>query len=86
MYQTLVKKYGDPEIISYVALVGENLPDNCLRINAQSAGVNFADLLLAQGKYQVRPKLPFAPGLEVSGTVIEIGNKVTEFKVGDRVM
>ena len=38
-----------------------------------------------QGEYQVKLKLPFVPGSEVSGTVVECGPGVTRFKPGDRV-
>ena len=38
-----------------------------------------------QGQYQVKPKLPFIPGAEVSGKVIEIGKDVRTVKVGDLV-
>jgi NADPH2:quinone reductase len=44
-----------------------------VRVAARAAGVNFADVLMVQGKYQVRPELPFVPGFEVAGTVEEIG-------------
>ena len=44
-----------------------------------------ASLLSKQGQYQVKPKLPFVPGSELSGTVTEVGTKVKSLKVGDRV-
>ena len=42
-----------------------------VRIGVHAAGVNFSDLLIIQGRYQLRPDLPFAPGAEVSGEVLE---------------
>ena len=54
-------------------------------IKVFSSGVNFPDGLLVQGKYQLKPPLPFTPGMEVSGEVLNIGSEVTEFKIGDRV-
>ena len=54
-------------------------------IKVFSSGVNFPDGLLVQGKYQLKPPVPFTPGMEVSGEVLSIGSKVTEFKIGDRV-
>ena len=59
-------------------------PDDIL-INVFSSGVNFPDGLLVQGKYQLKPPVPFTPGMEVSGEVFKIGSEVTEFKIGDRV-
>ena len=54
-------------------------------IKVFSSGVNFPDGLLVQGKYQLKPHVPFTPGMEVSGEVLSIGSEVTEFKIGDRV-
>jgi NADPH2:quinone reductase len=49
------------------------------------AGVNFADLLMAEGRYQERPDLPFTAGMELSGTVLAVGPKVDGVFVGDRI-
>lgn len=54
-------------------------------IDVRAIGCNFFDILITQGKYQVRPELPFSPGAEVAGTVREIGDGVDRFSVGDRV-
>ena len=56
-----------------------------VRIHIQAAGVSFATSLVVQGKYQRKPPLPFTPGTEVAGVVIETGPQATRFKVGDRV-
>lgn len=55
-------------------------------IDVKAAGVNFPDILLVEGKYQMKPPLPFIPGGEVSGTVSAIGEGVQGFKLGDRVV
>ncbi|MEQ8389757.1 MAG: NADPH:quinone oxidoreductase family protein [Thalassospira sp.] len=55
-------------------------------IDVAACGVNFADTLILQGKYQKRPKTAFAPGFEVSGTVQSVGDGVDNIAVGDRVM
>lgn len=54
-------------------------------IDIAAAGVNFADTLLVAGKYQVKPDLPFSPGLEIAGVVATIGDGVKGLAVGDRV-
>ena len=54
-------------------------------IDVRAIGCNFFDILMAQGKYQVRPPLPFSPGGEVAGTVRSIGSGVTGLAPGDRV-
>ena len=60
--------------------------DNEIRIAVHAAGCNFADTLQIQGLYQTKPPLPFTPGLEVAGEVLELGSAVTYLAVGDRVM
>ena len=56
-----------------------------VRIAIAAAGINFADLLMIEGKYQQRPDPPFSPGLEAAGTIVECGAEVTRVKPGDRV-
>ena len=57
-----------------------------VRIAVKAAGINFADILMVQGKYQVKPDLPFSPGLESAGTVEEVGPGVEGLAPGDRVL
>ncbi len=55
-------------------------------VKVRNAALNFPDLLLIAGKYQAKPPLPFTPGLEVAGTIDEIGPGVSGFTVGQRVI
>jgi NADPH2:quinone reductase len=57
-----------------------------LGIDVKAAGCNFFDILIVQGKYQVKPPFPFIPGGEIAGVVREVGNGVSGFKQGDRVL
>lgn len=57
-----------------------------VRIRTAAAGLNFADLLISAGKYQVKPQPPFVPGFELAGTIEAVGDGVAQFKPGDRVM
>jgi len=54
-------------------------------IDVAACGVNFADTLIVQGKYQEKPDLPFAPGMEISGRVREVGEGVEHLRPGMRV-
>ena len=57
-----------------------------VRIRVAAAGVNFADTLFIVGKYQEKVEPPLVPGMELAGTVVEVGAAVTALAVGDRVM
>jgi len=54
-------------------------------VETHAAAVSFMDLLMAQGKYQMRPELPYVPGSDAAGIVVAVGERVTRFRVGDRV-
>lgn len=56
-----------------------------VRIRTQAVGISFATSLVVQGKYQRKPPLPFVPGTEVAGIVVECGPEVTRFQPGSRV-
>ena len=71
----LVDDWADPE-----------LGDHDVLIEVKAAGLNFPDVLIIQGKYQIQPELPFIPGAECSGVVTAVGANVTRYKVGDRVL
>ena len=55
-------------------------------VRVHACGVNFADTLIVQGKYQERPELPFVPGSEVAGEVVALGEGVKGIALGQRVM
>src|SRR5262245_8268593 len=57
-----------------------------LLIDVKATGVNYADSLMVAGRYQTRPDFPFSPGLETAGVVVRVGEGVTRFAPGDRVM
>ena len=54
-------------------------------IAAEAIGVNFPDGLIVQGLYQMKPPLPFVPGMEVAGRVVGVGPDVRTVRPGDRV-
>jgi NADPH:quinone reductase len=57
-----------------------------VRVRVLAAPANFPDVLLCRGEYQVRPELPFTPGVEACGEVLALGAEVAEVAVGDRVV
>jgi NADPH2:quinone reductase len=60
-------------------------PDDVV-VEVKASSLNFPDTLLVQGLYQVKPPLPFSPGMELAGIVKEVGSAVRGTKVGDRVI
>jgi NADPH2:quinone reductase len=60
--------------------------EGTLKVEVRAAGCNFFDILMVQGKYQVKPPFPFVPGGEISGVVRELGVGVEGFEVGDRIL
>jgi NADPH2:quinone reductase len=70
-----------------LAELPEPEPGACgVRIRVRAAGVNFADGLMLQGRYQERPPLPFTPGLEVAGEIEAVGAGVQGLAPGQRVL
>lgn len=57
-----------------------------VRIRLKACSINFPDILMVQGKYQLKPDLPFSPGMEGSGLITQLGADVTDLKIGDRVV
>lgn len=57
-----------------------------VRVKVVCCGMGYVDALVALGKYQVKPPVPFTPGQEIAGVVDAVGADVSALKVGDRVM
>lgn len=55
-------------------------------IQVEAAALGFPDLLMTHGGYQHKPPLPFVPGMELAGEIVAIGDAVTGFKLGDKVV
>jgi NADPH:quinone reductase len=55
-------------------------------VRVLAAPANFPDVLMCRGAYQVKPPLPFTPGVEVCGEVVAVGPEVTAYTGGERVM
>jgi NADPH:quinone reductase len=86
MRAVLCKEWAGPEKLVVEDVASLTIKDGAVRIAVHAVGINFADLLLISGTYQEKPPFPFTPGMEVSGTVAEVGAGVSSLKVGDRVM
>jgi NADPH2:quinone reductase len=60
--------------------------DGEVLVRVHAVAANFPDVLLCRGEYQVKPALPFSPGIELVGTVTALGPGVSGFALGDRVL
>ncbi len=86
MRAIICKDWGDPANLELGELPEPELGPDQVRIRMRAAGVNFADSVLVRGNYQEKPSLPFAPGLEGAGEIMEVGDGVEGLAPGDRVM
>ncbi len=84
MRAVLCKALGEPLSVGTIERMKPD-PDE-VAVAAKAVGLNFFDTLIIAGKYQVKPELPFSPGGEIAGVVVEVGANVASIKKGDRVM
>ena len=79
-------KIGGPEVLDYINYnLNDNLKDNEVRIKQTSIGLNYIDTYHRSGVYPLNLDFPICPGIEAAGEIIKLGNKVSNFKIGDRV-
>lgn len=86
MRAVLCKELGPPESLVVEEVPSPEVGPKQVLIKVGGCGVNFPDTLIIQGKYQIKPELPFSPGGEVAGEIIKAGDDVANVKVGDRVI
>lgn len=85
MKALLCEEFGPVESLVLRDVPPPPMAPGHVRVAVKAAGLNFPDGLVVQGKYQLRPPLPFSPGSEFSGVVTEVADDVREFAPGDRV-
>jgi len=82
-----VHELGEPRDVLQLAEVASPEPGpGQVLVRVLGAAANFPDVLMCRGGYQVRPPLPFTPGIELCGEVVAAGPGVTGVAVGDRVI
>ena len=86
MRAIVCSEFAPPEALSLQQVESRPLQPGEVRIQVHACGINFPDILMVQGLYQVKPELPFFPGGEVAGEICEIGEGVTGVEPGQRVM
>ncbi len=86
MKAIICSRWCKPEDLEMLEVGSPNISPNQVKVAVHAAGVNFPDTLIIEGKYQFKPELPFSPGSEIAGEIIEVGEQVENFTKGDRVM
>jgi NADPH2:quinone reductase len=86
MRAVVVDRLMEPQDLRVAETAEPELYPGGLAVDVKAAGCNFFDILMAAGRYQVKPPMPFVPGAELAGVVSAIGAEVDDFRIGDRVL
>jgi NADPH:quinone reductase len=86
MKAVLCKEYGPPDSLVLAEVEPLRPGKGQVVISVKACGVNFPDTLIIQGKYQLKPDMPFTPGSEIAGIVKEVGEGVEHVQVGEHVI
>ncbi|MET0364473.1 MAG: NADPH:quinone oxidoreductase family protein [Sphingobium sp.] len=87
-YQAIIaaEALGGPERYRLAETPPVPLTAGEVRLEVAAAGVSYVDVLIAAGRYQKQPPLPFVPGTECSGTITEVADDVRGLAIGQRVV
>lgn len=81
----IARQWGEPSSLDYADVADPVPGPGEVLIDVRASGCNFLDLLMVQGTYQVKPPLPFSPGVEIAGVISSLGADVSGLRVGQRV-
>ena len=81
-----IHRHGPPESLTVDEVPSPEPGKSQVLVSVHASAVNFPDTLIIENKYQFKPELPFAPGGEVAGTIKSVGEGVSRFEAGDRVI
>ena len=85
MKAVLVRQFGPIESARVEECPDPAPGDGEVVIDVEAVDVNYPDVLVIEGRYQVKPPLPFTPGKAAAGRIAALGADVTGLRVGDRV-
>ena len=86
MKAVLCEAFGSPDSLVIQEIESPAVQAGAVKIRVNASGINFPDALMIQGLYQLKPPMPFIPGLEFAGDIIEVGEGADQLCAGDRVM
>src|SRR6478735_1404210 len=84
--KVVCRELGPPGRLRLETFQSVPLAPGQIRVAIRAAGINFPDVLMAAGEYQLKPELPFTPGMEAAGDVTEVGAEASGVAVGDKVI
>ena len=80
------RELGPPENLRLESFASVPLAPGQVRVAIRAAGINFPDILMVAGEYQLKPELPFTPGMEAAGDVVEVDGAVKGVETGEMVI
>lgn len=86
MRAAVCAELGPPDVVRIQEVPSPTVEEGEVRVRVEVAAVNFPDVLLVAGAYQIPLEPPFVPGSELAGTVLEVGPGVEGLEVGDAVV
>lgn len=86
MRAILIREHGEPDSLKIEEIPTSAVAEDEVLIDVHAISINYPDLLVITGKYQILPPRPFSPGKDAAGVVRAVGKKVTTCKPGDRVI
>lgn len=86
MRALICREFGPPESLVIDTIEDPTPAAGQVVIDVHAAGINFPDILIFAGKYQVKMEPPFVPGYEASGVVSAVGDAATRYSIGDKVI
>jgi synaptic vesicle membrane protein VAT-1 len=86
MIQVQISRFGGADVLVPVEVPAPALGAGQVRIKVSATGVNFAEVQMRMGLYPEAPRVPFVPGFEVAGVIVETAPEVRDFRRGERVL
>jgi len=86
MKAVVCRSFGSPDSLQVEEVDDPVAGPGAVVVDVEASSVNYPDLLMVRDEYQFKPGLPFVPGGEVAGTIIEVGEGVEGVALGERVM
>src|SRR4051794_20585984 len=80
-----VREFGGPEVLKVEEVPDPRAGKGQVVVGVRAVGVNPVETYIRSGKYASKPQLPYTPGNDGAGVVEEVGEAVTNVRVGDRV-